>query len=179
MDEVKGLAKCAQLESLDLSQNPVAALEDYKDQVRGALPKLDVLDSFNKAGDEVVSEDEESEEDEEDGEDDEEDDDEDEDGDDEDEEGEEDQEDGPDEDEEEEGEEEEEDKAVGSKRKAPTNGVAEGNDPEVPDAAKKRAVGERLKLDGLRSGQEDGIVSVGVKSVDIGKNASGEDGLLD
>ena len=39
-------------------------------------------------------------------------------------------------------------------------------------------VGERLKLIGLRSGQGDGIVSVGVKSVDIGKNASGEDGLL-
>ena len=39
-------------------------------------------------------------------------------------------------------------------------------------------VGLRLKLIGLRSGQEDGIVSVGVKSVDIGKNAGGEDGLL-
>ncbi len=35
------------------------------------------------------------------------------------------------------------------------------------------------KLGSLRSSKGDGIASVGVKSVDIGKNASGEDGLLD
>ena len=34
------------------------------------------------------------------------------------------------------------------------------------------------KLESLRSSKGDGIASVGVKSVDIGKNASGEDGLL-
>lgn len=140
LEEVKGLAACQHLESLDVSQNPVAALEDYAQQVRALLPKLDVLDSFNKAGDEVVSEEDESEEEEEDGEDDEEDDEEREDEDDEegeDEEGEEDEA-GPDDEEDDEDEQAQEgEQGVGSKRKAQANGAA-STESDVADAAKKR-----------------------------------------
>ena len=39
-------------------------------------------------------------------------------------------------------------------------------------------VGLRSKLLGLRVVEGDGIAGVGVKSVDIGKNAGGEAGLL-
>ncbi|MDI3516938.1 MAG: hypothetical protein PWP09_1004 [Thermotogota bacterium] len=38
--------------------------------------------------------------------------------------------------------------------------------------------GLRLKLPGLSAAEGDGIAGVGVKSVDIGKNAGGEAGLL-
>ena len=40
-------------------------------------------------------------------------------------------------------------------------------------------VGLRLKLGGLRAGEESGIPSVAVKCVDIGRNTSGEGGFLD
>ena len=73
------MEKCEKLESLDLSNNPLAAtVESYKDKLRELLPKLDILDGFNKEGQEVVSDEEEEEE--EDSEDDEEDGDEDEEG---------------------------------------------------------------------------------------------------
>jgi hypothetical protein len=37
----------------------------------------------------------------------------------------------------------------------------------------------RLKLNGLSAGEEDGIPSVEVKFVDIGRNTGGESGSLD
>lgn len=74
MEEIKELAKCEKLESLDISNNPLCSTEGYTDKVRELLPSLDVLDGFNKEGAEVVSEDEseEGDEDEEEGDDDEE-----------------------------------------------------------------------------------------------------------
>ena len=40
-------------------------------------------------------------------------------------------------------------------------------------------LGLHLKLKGLRAGEENGIPSVAVKCVDIGRNTSGEGGFLD
>lgn len=69
IEEVAGLAKCEKLESLDLSNNPIASTEtglgeEYMNKVRELLPKLDVLDGINQKGEEVVSEGESDEEDE-------------------------------------------------------------------------------------------------------------------
>ena len=71
------LAACTHLESLDLSNNPCStdpSLKDgeeqiidsssmaaYKAKVRELLPTLEVLDGFNKKGDEVVSDEDETE----------------------------------------------------------------------------------------------------------------------
>lgn len=78
------LTACTHLESLDLSNNPCSidptakdgeesnqidstTLESYKAKVRELLPGLEVLDGFNKKGDEVVSDEDETEPNDEDG----------------------------------------------------------------------------------------------------------------
>lgn len=60
IEEISGLAKCEKLESLDLSNNPIVKElgTEYSTKVRELLPKIDVLDGFNRNGEEVVSEDE-------------------------------------------------------------------------------------------------------------------------
>jgi hypothetical protein len=98
------------LESLDLTNNPICQIENYKDQIRAILPKLDVLDGFNKEGQEFISEDEEDDED-----------DEEEDGESDDEEGEDEEEEEEDGEQEDESEDSKEDPLIGKKRK-----VAEG-----------------------------------------------------
>ena len=78
LDELKHLTSCEHLESLDIVNNPVMGDEgdEAKQKIRDALPKLEVLNGYNKAGEEVLSdeEDEEDYEEDEDGEDDEDDD---------------------------------------------------------------------------------------------------------
>ena len=66
LDELTGLTKCEKLESLDISKNPIAEElgKEYEAKVRELLPKLEILDGYNKEGQEVVSEDESDEEDE-------------------------------------------------------------------------------------------------------------------
>ncbi|CDW81072.1 u2 snrnp-specific a protein [Stylonychia lemnae] len=155
-EEITDLSKCEKLESLDLSNNPIVVElgEEYTKKIRELLPKLEILDGFNKEGLEVVSEDESDEDDEdeegEEGEDDEEGDDEEEEGED-GEEGDDDGEEGEEEmDEEEEGEEQEgiplegDQQMVGKKRKASEKVSAGGitADSELDgsgkDATKKR-----------------------------------------
>ncbi len=52
-----------------------------------------------------------------------------------------------------------------------------------PDKSDVKSFGSterlRLKLSGLRTGEESGTAGVGVKSLDIGRNTSGEGGSLD
>ena len=56
MDELKHLASCEHLESLDIVNNPVFKDEETsKDAVRKVLPKLEVLNGFNREGNEVLS----------------------------------------------------------------------------------------------------------------------------
>lgn len=70
-EEIQGLTKCEKLESLDLSNNPLVTElgTEYTAKIRELLPKIEVLDGFNKEGQEVVSEDESDEDDDEEGED--------------------------------------------------------------------------------------------------------------
>ena len=75
---VAPLSACTQLESLDLTNNPCSTdpsakdgeeqnqidsstIESYKAKVRELLPNLEVLDGLNKNGDEVVSDEDETE----------------------------------------------------------------------------------------------------------------------
>ena len=70
VEDIAGLKSLAKLESLDLSDNPVCTTlgDDYQAKVRAVLSeKLEVLDCLNKAGEEVVSDEDESDLDEEDG----------------------------------------------------------------------------------------------------------------
>jgi acidic leucine-rich nuclear phosphoprotein 32 family protein B len=117
VEELSVLKGCEKLEALDVNNNPLCTNEGYAKVVRELVPQVEVVDGFNKEGQEVVSEDEDDSEDDDDEDDD--DDDDDEDGEDEDEEGDEDDDEG--EEEEEEGEDEEEktaDKSCGKKRSA-------------------------------------------------------------
>ncbi len=125
LDELKPLADCKKLENLDISNNPVSQKQEdsnYVAKIREFLPNIEVIDGFNREGEEVVSEDdddededeEEEDDDDEDGEPDEEDDDDDDDEDEEDEEG-----------EEEEGEDPTADKSTGKRIKSPKQ-VSEG-----------------------------------------------------
>ena len=131
LEQVVALGKCEKLESLDLSNNPVTSIEEYAKHVREALPRVDVLDGFNREGQEVVSEDEEDEEDEE------EDDEEEGDGEDEDEE------------EEEEGDEDEEDEEE-------EDGEEEDEDGEEEEPTADKSVGMKRKA-GKISGEKEGI----------------------
>lgn len=119
-EDLRSLSKCEKLEALDVNNNPLCAGdEEYAKKVREVVTQVEVVDGFNREGQEVVSEDEEDSEDDEDEDDDDEDDDEEEGEDEEDEdegEGEEEEEDG--EEEEEEEEEETAEKSVGKKRSA-------------------------------------------------------------
>lgn len=65
-DVLTALVSCSKLESLDLTNNPCVGedQEAYTKLVREKLPKLEVLDGFNREGQEVVSDDEEDEDDE-------------------------------------------------------------------------------------------------------------------
>ena len=85
IEGVSHLAGCKLLESLDLSNNPVSmpeaqkdgeettqidsssVVDKYKARVRELLPNLEVLDGFNKKGEEVVSDEDETEPNDEDG----------------------------------------------------------------------------------------------------------------
>ena len=75
LDDLKSLLACKNLESLDISNNPVSKLssEDLSEEamaketlefgklVREILPQVNVVDGFNKDGQEVVSDDEDDE----------------------------------------------------------------------------------------------------------------------
>ena len=127
-DILVGLASCAKLESLDLTNNPCVGedQEAYTKDVRSKLPKLEVLDGFNKEGQEVVSDEDEDEDDEDDEDDDEEGDEDDEDGED-DQDGEDSQDgEGEDEEEGEDDEEEEEEEATAEKSVGKKRLAAEG-----------------------------------------------------
>ena len=68
VEEIAGLSALVKLESLDLSDNPIVTTlgDDYQMKVRAVLgEKLEVLDCLNKLGEEVVSDEDESEVDEE------------------------------------------------------------------------------------------------------------------
>ena len=61
--EIAGLKELGKLESLDLSDNPIVAslATEYQNKVREAIgEKLEILDCLNKAGEEVVSDEDES-----------------------------------------------------------------------------------------------------------------------
>ena len=61
--DIAGLKALAKLESLDLSDNPICTNlgEDYQKKVREVLSdKFEILDCLNKAGQEVVSDEDES-----------------------------------------------------------------------------------------------------------------------
>ena len=81
LDELKPLDKCEKLESIDVSNNPVSKAEAggeataHVKLVREILPKVEVIDGYNREGQEVVSEDDEDDDEDEDDEDDEDDDD--------------------------------------------------------------------------------------------------------
>ena len=79
LDEVKKLADCKSLESMDMTDCPLTKAptdeatidsgeskgkQDYMLKVREAIPQLQILDGFNKEGDEVESDEDESEPDE-------------------------------------------------------------------------------------------------------------------
>ena len=71
VEDIAGLKALEKLESLDLSDNPICTTlgEEYQAKVREALSgKLEILDCMNKNGDEVVSDEDESEIDDEDAE---------------------------------------------------------------------------------------------------------------
>ena len=64
--DLESLKSLNTLISLDLGANPICEKEGYKDKVFDLFPALEVLDGFNKAGEEVFSEEEDEDYDEED-----------------------------------------------------------------------------------------------------------------
>jgi Leucine-rich repeat len=52
LSHIAQLAKCQQLQSLDLSANPLTEMQSYRENVFEKLPHLEALDGFNKDGDE-------------------------------------------------------------------------------------------------------------------------------
>ena len=55
MEGVKHLAALKELVSLDMVNNPVAGVEDYRNKVYDMIPSLDILDGFDKDNNEVIS----------------------------------------------------------------------------------------------------------------------------
>lgn len=57
LDDLKHLTALKSLKNLDLMGNEVTDAADYKKKVWEMLPDLEVLDGYNKAGEEVLSDD--------------------------------------------------------------------------------------------------------------------------
>lgn len=52
LNHIAQLSRCQQLQSLDLSANPLTEMQSYRENVFEKLPHLEALDGFNKDGDE-------------------------------------------------------------------------------------------------------------------------------
>jgi len=57
LDQLKSLTELKELKNLDLMNNEVTDLADYKTKVWEMLPNLEVLDGYNKKGEEILSDD--------------------------------------------------------------------------------------------------------------------------
>jgi len=57
LDQLKSLTELKELKNLDLMNNEVTDLPDYKTKVWEMLPNLEVLDGYNKKGEEILSDD--------------------------------------------------------------------------------------------------------------------------
>lgn len=58
VEQVKELAPCSDLTNLDLSENPVCKVENYRELVYAALPNVQVLDGHDRDGNSFISDDE-------------------------------------------------------------------------------------------------------------------------
>lgn len=58
LDDINPLKSLSGLKNLDLLQNEVTKVDGYKDAVFALIPSLEVLDGYNRDGEEVFSEDE-------------------------------------------------------------------------------------------------------------------------
>lgn len=56
-DDVSSLATLKCLRNLDLENNPITKLAGYKDHMFKLIPTLELLDGYDKEGEEVFSED--------------------------------------------------------------------------------------------------------------------------
>ena len=65
LEDLKCLEVLKELASLNLSGNPVTEVEDYREKIYEMFPKLDILDGFDKGGNEINTEENEDDEEEE------------------------------------------------------------------------------------------------------------------
>jgi hypothetical protein len=56
LEDIECLKEFEHLMHLDIDENPIAKVEDYRTKVYAALPNLNVLDGKNKDGESVYSE---------------------------------------------------------------------------------------------------------------------------
>ena len=56
LEDITALKDFEKLLHLDIDENPIAKIEDYRNKVYEALPNLNILDGKNKDGESVYSE---------------------------------------------------------------------------------------------------------------------------
>lgn len=58
IEDLNTLKDLPALKNLDLSSNPIAELDGYKEKIFALLPNLQILDGCDKSGEEIISDDE-------------------------------------------------------------------------------------------------------------------------